>query len=622
MANITLAGESLIARQQGAKQPLVISRFIFANVPGLNPQAPVDRAAGKPPAGQIVHVYQMPAENAGYVNPNQVVYSCQLGSDLGDWDFNWIGLESDGGVLFSVAYVPLQQKRRYIPPHQVGNNITRNFLVAFDGAQALTNISIDASTWQHDFTVRLAGIDERERLSNRDIFGRACFFGAGLQLDKSGATYLLNGGTAYIEGVRLYNPATTAVTPTSFPTTAWLDVVLQRELSDLVVSWKLVFAAAQSDYTDSAGARHYCVPLAQLSASGAITDLRKVEPIDGPLVEHFAARSGDYSKLRARATTKDDVGLGKLPNAISDDPASDSSEVLASTKALKNAMETLNLGTAEGPYTLVKVNERGQVVSGSKPKKIRELGVLDALIPGDFGSPIAATSRHFRISSEIEPPTTHWNSLVNEGLHYKLIHGTNPGGPGDDQYYYCRVYVRGNVSESGITVVQQFAEPYATPVYAGKSWWRGKNDTWAPWVESLDSGRLGTIPEMVSGGAPHKMPTFDTLLNGLLGSTSASHLMIPARGADNRMRFKLVQMGKTANVPSDGSINVTFPLQFSGEPVVIGNMTYPTFSNLRTSNFTPIGVTSTGFTVENQAIIESTSLNVGPAYWLAIGDPI
>lgn len=622
MANITLAGESLIARQQGAKQPLVISRFIFANVPGLDHQAPVDRAAGKPPAGQIVHVYPMPAGNAGYVNPNQVVYSCQLGSDLGDWDFNWIGLESDSGVLFAVAYVPLQQKRRYIPPHQVGNNITRNFLVAFDGAQALTDISIDASTWQHDFTVRLAGIDERERLSNRDVYGRACFFGSGLKLEKVGTTIVLKGGSAYIEGVRLYNPATKAVTPGGFPITAWLDVALQRELSDVVVSWKLVFAAAQYDYTDSAGARHYCVPVADFSAAGVITDRRKVEPIDGPLVEHFAARSGDYAGLRARATTKEDVGLGKLPNATSDDPASNSSEILATTKALKKAMDELDLGTAKGPYSLIEVNQRGQVVSGSKPKKIRELGITDALIPGDYGSPSAATSRHFRISSEIEPSTTHWDSLIDEGLHYKLIHGTNPGGPGDNQYYYCRVYVRGVRPESGVSVLQQFAEPYATPSSPGKSWWRGLNSIWTPWAESLDSNRLGTIPEMVSGGAPHKIPTFDTLLNGLLGSTSAGHLMIPARGTDNRMRFKLVQMGKTANVPSDGSINVTFPLQFSGEPVVIGNMTYPTFSNLRTSNFTPVGVTSTGFTLENQAIIQSTSLNVGPAYWLAIGEPI
>ena len=179
-ASITLAGESQIALKQSQQKPLIVSRFIFANVPGLDSTAPLDRAAGKPPAAQIVHVYTIPEKNAGFVNPNQVVYSAQLGSDVGDWDFNWVGLEDAEGILFAASSVPLQQKRRNIPPEQIGNNVTRNFLVAFDGAMKLTGVKIDASTWQHDFTVRLAGIDERERLSNREVYGRACFFGNSL----------------------------------------------------------------------------------------------------------------------------------------------------------------------------------------------------------------------------------------------------------------------------------------------------------------------------------------------------------------------------------------------------------------------------------------------------------
>ncbi|PWB34672.1 phage tail protein [Pseudomonas sp. SDI] len=619
MATITLAGESLIARQQAARQPLVIRRFLFANVPGLDPTAPVDRtAAGRPSAARIVHTYDMPQENAGYVNPNQVVYSCQLGSDLGDWDFNWIGLEAEDGTLFAAAHVPLQQKRKNIPPLQVGNNVTRNFLVAFDGAKALTAITVDAKTWQHDFTVRLKGIDERERLSNRELFGRACFLDTGLLVNKVNATYVLGGGTAYVEGIRVFNSATAPIVPTSYPTTVWLDVALQRELSDVVAAWKVSFGAAMSDYTDASGVPHYCVALADISAAGVVTDRRSAEPISGALIQHFAARVGDYPNLRARATTADDVGLGNLPNAKSDDPASDSSYILATTKALRRLADGLDLGTAAGPHSLVTVNTRGQVTGGSRPTKIRDLGVTDALIPGDFGSPTAATSRFFRITSEVEPATTHWDSITAVGYHYKLVHGQNPGGPGDDRYYYVKVLARGNVG--GTPVLQQIAEPYAAPNHAGKHWWRGLNDTWAPWIESLDSTRLGTSSELHTGAYPTRIPTFDILLNGLLGSASPSHIMIPSRSA-GRVQFKLVQFGKTANVPSDGSINVTFPLQYASEPIVIGNMTYPTFSALRTSSFAPIGVTSTGFTVENQAIIESTSLNVGPAYWLAFGDP-
>lgn len=334
-ASITLAGESLIAQKQGAQQILTVSRFILANVPGLDPNGPVDRAAGKPAAGQIVGTYDV--TDAGYVNPNQVVYSLMLGSDIGDFDWNWIGLETAENVLLMVAYVPTQQKRRNIPPLQLGNNVTRNFLVVFDGAQALTGLTIDASTWQHDFTVRLAGIDERERQSNRDIFGRACFFGSALQLEKVGAVYQLKPGTAYVEGVRLQRSAALAVVPPAFPTTAWLDVALQRELNDVVASWSVVWGAGKVDYVDSAGVQHYCVAIADLPNSNTITDSRPVENIAGPLVEHFAARVGDYAGLRARSTTKDDVGLGNLPNAKSDDENTDSSLILATTKAVKAA---------------------------------------------------------------------------------------------------------------------------------------------------------------------------------------------------------------------------------------------------------------------------------------------
>lgn len=341
MARITLAGESLIAQKQGAKQALLVSKFIFANVPGLDPTKPIDRAAGKPPANQIVYTYVIPAENSGYVNPNQVVYSAQLGSDIGDFDWNWMGLESAEGVLFAVAYMPLQQKRKNIPPLQLGNNVTRNVLVEYDGAQETTGISIDAKTWQHDFTVRLAGIDERERLSNRDMFGRACFFDTGLQVEKVGTAYQVKPGLAYVEGVRVNVPAALAVPAAALPTTVWLDVVLERQLNDVVARWSLVCAAAKPDYKDALGVQHYCIALADLTAS-AITDRRPVEAIKGPVVQHFAAKIGTYPQLRAQATTKGDVGLDQIPNAISNDPANNSTAVLATTnmvQAVRNLLQ-------------------------------------------------------------------------------------------------------------------------------------------------------------------------------------------------------------------------------------------------------------------------------------------
>ncbi|MBK5415043.1 phage tail protein [Pseudomonas sp. TH31] len=425
-ASITLAGESLIAQKQAAGQPLTIANFVLANVPGLNPNGPVNRAAGKPPAAQVV--YTWPVTQSGFVNPNQVVYSLMMGTDVGDFDWNWIGLESSEGVLLSVAYVPVQQKRKNILPEQIGNNVTRNFLVVFDGAQQLTGIKVDASTWQHDFTARLKGIDERQRLSNRDVFGRACFFSSGLALEKVGSSYQLKPGIAYVEGIRLERTAAQPVAVPSVPNKAWLDVVLQRELSDVVGTFQVVFGAGKEDYTDSAGARHYLVPLADLPATSVITDLRPVEPITGELIKHWASQNGDYPNLRARATTKADVKLDQIPNAISDSEASNSSSVLATTKMVTavrgllwsaidaivqgtsiagkaarlatartfrfkgaatgsatfdgsaDADITLTLadsGAAAGTYTKVSINQKGIVTGGDNPTTLAGYGITD-----------------------------------------------------------------------------------------------------------------------------------------------------------------------------------------------------------------------------------------------------
>lgn len=155
-ASITIAGESLIAQKQGNKQILDVTNILFAFIPGLDTTAPVDRAAGLPGAEQIV--YTQAITRQGYLGPNKVVYSTLLTSDIGDFDFNWMGLVTAEGVLLITAYVPTQQKRKEIPPLQSGNNLTRNIVFDYDGARALTGITVPASTWQFDFSTEFASI--------------------------------------------------------------------------------------------------------------------------------------------------------------------------------------------------------------------------------------------------------------------------------------------------------------------------------------------------------------------------------------------------------------------------------------------------------------------------------
>ncbi|MBC3957676.1 Kelch repeat-containing protein [Pseudomonas triticifolii] len=158
-ASITLAGESLIALKQSKREALKVSRFVLANIPGLDTSLPIDRSAGLPPVDQIMHSVQVTRE--GYLSPNRVVYSLMLDSSTGDFDFNWIGLETAEQVLLIAAYVPLQQKRREIPPKQFGNNLTRNIILDYNGAQSLTGIQVPASTWQFDFSEKFTQIADQ-----------------------------------------------------------------------------------------------------------------------------------------------------------------------------------------------------------------------------------------------------------------------------------------------------------------------------------------------------------------------------------------------------------------------------------------------------------------------------
>ena len=475
-ASITLAGESLIAQKQAAGLPLKVSRFILANVPGLNVSAPVNRAGLKPPVAQIV--YSEKVTQDGFVNPNQVVYSLMMGTDIGDFDFNWIGLETADNVLLAVAYIPLQQKRKNILPGQIGNNVTRNFLVVFDGAQQLTGITIDASTWQFDYTARMKGIDERERLSNRDIFGRACFFGTGLQLEKVGAAYRLKAGLAYVEGIRLERAAVTPVTVPVVPNKAWLDVVLQRELSDVVGTFQVVFGTGKVDYLDNVGARHYLVPLADLPNASTVTDLRKVEAIDSELVAHFAARTGDYPKLRARGTTKEDVKLDQIPNAISDDAASNSGAVLATTKMVTAVRALLQLaidaiisgasiaGKAAKLATARTISLTGNATGSGSFDGSANLSIAVTVDPAKHTHSIAHTTG---LQAELDAKLPLTGGLVT-GItgFFKGVHGGYASGNGGSNDWGACIWGIGPVySGAGANA------EYTTKGHYGLSWIRG-----------------------------------------------------------------------------------------------------------------------------------------------------
>jgi hypothetical protein len=272
MAFITIAGQNQIAKKQGDNVTLNIASFVLANVPDLGSE-PATRIESIPNENVVD---QLVVTKSGYVNTNQVVYSLVMGSDIGNYSFNWVGLVDDEGVLIAVTYIPLTPKTKNdggVP----GNTITRNFLLAYTGIQQTTAITVPAETWQIDFSARLSGIDERERLANFDIYGHEGFLGDGWKVTGSAGTYSVAAGIGYVGGIRAKNIAPQEITTATFPNEIWLNVSLQGDISDMTAVAEFVIDTGPfPDYVDGNGVAHYLTKIADIDAAGDVNDERVI----------------------------------------------------------------------------------------------------------------------------------------------------------------------------------------------------------------------------------------------------------------------------------------------------------------------------------------------------------
>ncbi|EJJ6968145.1 phage tail protein [Salmonella enterica] len=331
---ITLAFEQWKAQQGATGEPVLLDEFVFANVPGLDPDQPVDRNETLPPAEQIVH--RQAVSRKGVVNDNAVVHSVVLGADVGDFSFNWIGLiNKASGTLAMIVHAPLQQKLKTAEGQQ-GNVLTRSFLMEYNGAQAETGINTPAETWQIDFTARMAGMDERQRLENIDIFGAAAFFGDGYLVGKSGNQFYVTKGTGYVAGLRTTLAENLNITVTTRPVKVWLDVCWTGTLTSVWgVQSRITVADNLADYVQN-GVQHYVFAVAGIDENGNITDLRP----KGTLNEQQASdalRKHEQSRNHPDATTRE-KGFVQL----SSDTNSESESLAATPKAVKTAMDNAN----------------------------------------------------------------------------------------------------------------------------------------------------------------------------------------------------------------------------------------------------------------------------------------
>ncbi|MEH0886283.1 phage tail protein [Enterobacter sp. UNJFSC 003] len=333
-AVITKAFTEWKAQQAVDNKPVLLDEFIFAFIPGMDVEKPVANTETTPAADKIVH--RQAVSKSGVVNGDSVVYSVTLGADVGDFDFNWIGLANKAtGTLAMIIHAPTQRKIKNASGQQ-GNVLVRSMLMEYSGAQAATNITTPAETWQIDFTARLASMDERQRLENIDLYGTAAFFDSGYLVAKSGTQYFVTKGAGYVAGLRTELAANQNIAVSTKPVKVWLDVSWSGTLtSEWTVKSKITVAANLADYMEN-GSQHYVFALASIDASGNITDLRPKGTLNDQAATD-ALKKHEQSRNHPDATTS-----AKGFVQLSSETNSDSEALAATPKAVKAANDNAN----------------------------------------------------------------------------------------------------------------------------------------------------------------------------------------------------------------------------------------------------------------------------------------
>ena len=331
---ITPQFERYVAEQTIARGTVQFDEFIFANIPGLN-ENNLAQYLTMPTSAQIVH--RQAVSQSGVINENAVVYSVTIGTEVGDFDFNFIGLINRSKNLLAVAVQTDTVKKIRNKNAVQGNSITRNILLEFSGAKALTGINVNANTWQIDFTVRLHGLDEKIRLTNRDLYGRAVFFDDSFLVKrKTGNQFTIQPGNAYVEGVRMDLSALYNLTANNLPCSVYADLVHHCTVTGEYQTEIKYLTQSKTDYVDTANRQHYVQILADIDSQGNVTDRRLLSPFLGmnPLTlddttENTKDKLGHTHKLPIASLVK--KGIVKLFSGYD----SDAEDMAATPKAIK-----------------------------------------------------------------------------------------------------------------------------------------------------------------------------------------------------------------------------------------------------------------------------------------------
>lgn len=304
-AIITRKFEQWCAERTANNLPARPDTFIFAYVPGQDPDGEADRDEALPPASQIMH--RAPVAQYGMINTDAVAYSVVLDTKVGDFDYNWIGLlDADSGTLCMIVHTRTQKKIATSGQLQ-GNTLSRTLVMEFNGAAGASQITVTAATWQIDFSARIFGQDDQLRLANLEVYGQGSFFGAGFLVVKNGDTYTATAGRGYVGGIRAELTTDTSVTVATKPTLIWADVSWQGATTSAWSAHVTLTAADDLvDYIDPQRFPHYVTAIARIEADGSVTDLR---PKGSEANRLFLRKDQNLADVIDKATSRENLDV-------------------------------------------------------------------------------------------------------------------------------------------------------------------------------------------------------------------------------------------------------------------------------------------------------------------------
>ncbi|WP_225454342.1 phage tail-collar fiber domain-containing protein [Vibrio vulnificus] len=308
---LTAAGKALLAQLNAEEKALVIDKMIFANVPNRPEYPQPDDVV---PTDHIVHQEQV--EQRGRLSADTVIYTTTLTSDVGPFDFNWTGAYcSEYGVLVTIDHHALTPKTED-EPGVTGNTLVRSVVLEYKDIAEITNITVDASSWQYNATPRMKKMDEDVAQAIIDQNGKDWFIKGGFLVTPSGSAYNIKAGGGYVSGNRVTLEFDRNVQVPNKPSYIYVDAYREGSpIGEWLTKFNIICTGDElDDHIDDSGVQHFVCKIAQVLADGSVSDLRPegesasrdwvVEYVPRKQVENVQALKMLSAEIGARFETK------------------------------------------------------------------------------------------------------------------------------------------------------------------------------------------------------------------------------------------------------------------------------------------------------------------------------